>query len=172
MCECLSTASLGVGCNRQSKHARPCPASSNHRIQPLPPAPFPPPRRALYQEFVLTSKNYIRTVTDIKGEWLVDLAPHYFDMSNFPAGEARRALGACPGRLGRSKGAGQGWAGAWRGSATGLRLPATIHIASCWLAGVCYMPSCLLVPHHNDSPAERLYAKREKDQRERASRQF
>jgi pre-mRNA-splicing factor ATP-dependent RNA helicase DHX15/PRP43 len=46
----------------------------------------------LYQEFVLTSKNYIRTVTDIKGEWLVDLAPHYFDMSNFPAGEARRAL--------------------------------------------------------------------------------
>ncbi|PRW60688.1 putative pre-mRNA-splicing factor ATP-dependent RNA helicase [Chlorella sorokiniana] len=69
------------------------------------------PEWALYQEFVLTSKNYIRTVTDIKGEWLVDLAPHYFDMANFPAGEARRAL-------------------------------------------------------------ERLYAKREKDQRERASRQF
>ncbi len=42
---------------------------------------------------MLTSKNYIRTVTDIKGEWLVDLAPHYYDMSNFPAGEARRALG-------------------------------------------------------------------------------
>ena len=41
---------------------------------------------------MLTSKNYIRTVTEIKGEWLVDLAPHYFDLSNFPAGEARRAL--------------------------------------------------------------------------------
>ena len=54
--------------------------------------PRPAACRALYQEFVLTSKNYIRTVTDIKGEWLVDLAPHYFDMSNFPAGEARRAL--------------------------------------------------------------------------------
>ena len=38
----------------------------------------------MYQEFVLTSKNYIRTVTDIKGEWLVDLAPHYYDMANFP----------------------------------------------------------------------------------------
>ena len=49
-------------------------------------------RRALYHEFVLTSKNYIRTVTDVRGEWLVDLAPHYFDLSNFPAGEARRAL--------------------------------------------------------------------------------
>ncbi|PSC68964.1 putative pre-mRNA-splicing factor ATP-dependent RNA helicase [Micractinium conductrix] len=50
------------------------------------------PEWALYQEFVLTSKNYIRTVTDIKGEWLVDLAPHYYDMANFPQGEARRAL--------------------------------------------------------------------------------
>ena len=48
--------------------------------------------RALYQEFVLTSKNYIRTVTDIKGEWLVDLAPAYYDLSNFPGGETRRAL--------------------------------------------------------------------------------
>ena len=63
-------------------HLPPCPAA----------LPFPPICRALYQEFVLTSKNYIRTVSDIKGEWLVDLAPHYFDMQNFPAGEARRAL--------------------------------------------------------------------------------
>ncbi len=49
-------------------------------------------RRVLYQEFVLTTKNYIRTVTDIKGEWLVDIAPHYYELENFPAGEARRAL--------------------------------------------------------------------------------
>lgn len=48
--------------------------------------------RVLYHEFVLTSRNYIRTVTDIKGEWLIDVAPHYYDLSNFPAGEARRAL--------------------------------------------------------------------------------
>ena len=45
------------------------------------------PEWAIYQEFVLTSRNYIRTVTDIKGEWLVDLAPHYYDLQNFPAGE-------------------------------------------------------------------------------------
>eukprot|EP00878_Enallax_costatus_P017824 GHUV01018730.1.p1 GENE.GHUV01018730.1~~GHUV01018730.1.p1 ORF type:complete len:646 (+),score=218.95 GHUV01018730.1:558-2495(+) len=50
------------------------------------------PEWTLYHEFVLTSRNYIRTVTDIKGEWLIDIAPHYFDLSNFPAGEARRAL--------------------------------------------------------------------------------
>jgi hypothetical protein len=45
------------------------------------------PEWALYQEFVLTSRNYIRTVTDIKGEWLVDIAPHYYDLQNFPPGE-------------------------------------------------------------------------------------
>lgn len=55
-------------------------------------ASFHPRRRVLYQEFVLTSKNYIRTCLDIKGEWLVDIAPHYFDLDNFPKGEAHRAL--------------------------------------------------------------------------------
>ncbi len=46
----------------------------------------------LYQEFVLTSKNYIRTCTDIKGDWLLDIAEHYYDLQNFPPGEAKRAL--------------------------------------------------------------------------------
>ena len=41
---------------------------------------------------MLTTRNYIRTVIDVKGEWLVDIAPHYFDLSNFPQGETRRAL--------------------------------------------------------------------------------
>ena len=44
---------------------------------------------------MLTSRNYIRTITDIKGEWLVDLAPHYYDLQNFPAGE----VGGCPGPI-------------------------------------------------------------------------
>jgi pre-mRNA-splicing factor ATP-dependent RNA helicase DHX15/PRP43 len=46
----------------------------------------------LYHEFVLTSRNYIRTCTDVKGDWLIDVAPHYFDLSNFPPGDAKRAL--------------------------------------------------------------------------------
>ena len=33
-------------------------------------------------------------MTDIKGEWLVDLAPHYYDLQNFPAGEVRALLNA------------------------------------------------------------------------------
>jgi len=50
------------------------------------------PEWLLYHEFVLTSKNYIRTVTAVSGEWLVELAPHYFDLENFPEGETRLAL--------------------------------------------------------------------------------
>jgi pre-mRNA-splicing factor ATP-dependent RNA helicase DHX15/PRP43 len=46
----------------------------------------------VYQEFVLTTKNYIRTVTDIKGEWLLDVAPHYYDLECFPDCDAKRSL--------------------------------------------------------------------------------
>ena len=42
------------------------------------------PEWVLYNEFVLTTKNFIRTVTSVRGEWLIELAPHYFDMTNFP----------------------------------------------------------------------------------------
>lgn len=50
------------------------------------------PDWVFYQEFVLTTRNYIRTVTEVKGEWLIDVAPHYYDVQNFPQGEAKRAL--------------------------------------------------------------------------------
>lgn len=41
----------------------------------------------IYNEFVLTSKNYIRTVTQIKPEWLLELAPVYYDLSTFAKGD-------------------------------------------------------------------------------------
>lgn len=50
------------------------------------------PEWVCYNEFVLTTKNFIRTVSDIKGEWLVEMAPHYYELSNFPDCEARRVL--------------------------------------------------------------------------------
>jgi pre-mRNA-splicing factor ATP-dependent RNA helicase DHX15/PRP43 len=46
----------------------------------------------LYNEFVLTTKNYVRTVTSVRGEWLLDIAPNYYDISTFPKGEVRTAL--------------------------------------------------------------------------------
>lgn len=50
------------------------------------------PEWVAYNEFVLTTKNYIRSVTDIKGEWLIAVAAHYYDLENFPPGEAKRTL--------------------------------------------------------------------------------
>ncbi|OCH87752.1 pre-mRNA-splicing factor ATP-dependent RNA helicase PRP43 [Obba rivulosa] len=50
------------------------------------------PEWVIYHEFVLTTKPYIRTVTEVKAEWLLEFAPQYFDMSAFPDGETKRAL--------------------------------------------------------------------------------
>ncbi|OCK79881.1 P-loop containing nucleoside triphosphate hydrolase protein [Lepidopterella palustris CBS 459.81] len=46
----------------------------------------------VYNEFVLTTKNYIRTVTAVKPEWLLDIAPTYYDIDSFKKGEIRTAL--------------------------------------------------------------------------------
>lgn len=89
------------------------------------------PEWVIYNEYVLTSRNFIRTVTDVRGDWylslphpypycaislslslksaiyhfslliilvifldcrLVDIAPHYYDLVNFPQCEAKRVL--------------------------------------------------------------------------------
>lgn len=48
------------------------------------------PEWVLYNEFVLTSRNYVRTVTEVRGEWLLEIAPHYYQ--DLPPGEAQRSL--------------------------------------------------------------------------------
>ena len=61
----------------------------------------------LYNEFVLTSKNYVRTVTAIKGEWLLDLAPAYYDVTQGGFGvEVKRALTRIAGRVARKRAVG------------------------------------------------------------------
>ena len=50
------------------------------------------PAWILFQDFVLTTRNYVRTVTSVRVEWLVDLAPHYFDLENWPEGETKQEL--------------------------------------------------------------------------------
>ncbi|KAK4848252.1 hypothetical protein QYF36_010834 [Acer negundo] len=50
------------------------------------------PEWVIYNEYVLTSRNFIRTVTDVRGEWLIEVAPHYYDLINFPQCEAKRVL--------------------------------------------------------------------------------
>ncbi|KAB5582364.1 P-loop containing nucleoside triphosphate hydrolase protein [Coniochaeta sp. 2T2.1] len=46
----------------------------------------------VYNEFVLTSKQYVRTVTNIRPEWLLEIAPQYYDLDSFDKGEVKTAL--------------------------------------------------------------------------------
>ncbi|RMZ77677.1 hypothetical protein DV738_g4288, partial [Chaetothyriales sp. CBS 135597] len=57
----------------------------------------------IYNEFVLTSKNYIRTVTGVKGEWLLDIAPNYYDIDSFPKGDIKTALTRIAERMARKQ---------------------------------------------------------------------
>lgn len=51
------------------------------------------PDWVIYNEFVLTTANFIRTVTEVRPEWLLEYAPQYFDPESFPENsETRRAL--------------------------------------------------------------------------------
>ncbi|KZF19465.1 P-loop containing nucleoside triphosphate hydrolase protein [Xylona heveae TC161] len=57
----------------------------------------------LYNEFVLTTKNYIRTVTSVKAEWLLDIAPAYYDIGAFKKGEIKTSLMRAAERLKRKE---------------------------------------------------------------------
>jgi len=61
------------------------------------------PEWVLYNEFVLTSKNFVRTVTQVRGEWLVDASPKYYDMASFPKSEAKSQLERIINRKGSQK---------------------------------------------------------------------
>jgi pre-mRNA-splicing factor ATP-dependent RNA helicase DHX15/PRP43 len=50
------------------------------------------PQWILFQEFVLTSRNYVRTVTIARLDWLLELAPHYYDLENWPEGETKQEI--------------------------------------------------------------------------------
>ncbi|KAK1228475.1 DEAH-box ATP-dependent RNA helicase prp43 [Marasmius sp. AFHP31] len=50
------------------------------------------PEWVMFNEFVLTKRPYIRTNTDIRVDWLLELAPNYYDLSSFNDGETKRAL--------------------------------------------------------------------------------
>ncbi|KAI0357049.1 P-loop containing nucleoside triphosphate hydrolase protein, partial [Trametes cingulata] len=50
------------------------------------------PEWVVFNEFVLTTKPYIRTVTEVRPEWLLEYATNYYDLSTFPDGETKRAL--------------------------------------------------------------------------------
>jgi pre-mRNA-splicing factor ATP-dependent RNA helicase DHX15/PRP43 len=50
------------------------------------------PEWVAFEDFVLTTKNFIRGCTSVRSEWLVEAAPEYFDLTNWPAGETKTEL--------------------------------------------------------------------------------
>ncbi|KZT30283.1 P-loop containing nucleoside triphosphate hydrolase protein [Neolentinus lepideus HHB14362 ss-1] len=50
------------------------------------------PEWVIFHEFVLTTRPYIRTVTEIRADWLLEFAPQYYDLQTFAEGETKRAL--------------------------------------------------------------------------------
>jgi pre-mRNA-splicing factor ATP-dependent RNA helicase DHX15/PRP43 len=50
------------------------------------------PELVLYNELVLTKKNYIRTILEIKGPWLFEIAPKYFKPETIKHIDTRKEL--------------------------------------------------------------------------------
>lgn len=50
----------------------------------------PPPRWVVYHELVKTTKEYMRQVTELKPEWLLEIAPHYYEENNVDKLEPKR----------------------------------------------------------------------------------
>jgi len=50
------------------------------------------PEWVLFNEFVLTTRPYIRVVTEVRPEWLLEDAAAYYDLRTLPDGEMKRAL--------------------------------------------------------------------------------
>ncbi|KZT11997.1 pre-mRNA splicing factor [Laetiporus sulphureus 93-53] len=59
----------------------------------------PPAKTVLYYELVMTSKSYLRQVMEIKPQWLLEVAPHYFkqaDLEQLATGDKKmpKAVGS------------------------------------------------------------------------------
>lgn len=58
----------------------------------------------VYHEFVLTDRDtMIRTVSEVEIAWLTQIAPQYFDLSNFPDGSLKEAIRYAEGNKERRK---------------------------------------------------------------------
>lgn len=62
------------------------------------------PAWIVFQDFVMTSRNFVRTVTSQRVEWLVETAPHYFDLETWPEGETKQELERVYRRIMQEKG--------------------------------------------------------------------
>ncbi|KIL64193.1 hypothetical protein M378DRAFT_163439 [Amanita muscaria Koide BX008] len=64
------------------------------------------PEWVIFNEFVLTTRPFIRIVSEVRPDWLLEYAPSYYDLSSFPSGEAKSALQRFLNKKGRMPDAG------------------------------------------------------------------
>ncbi|KAL8118675.1 pre-mRNA-splicing factor ATP-dependent RNA helicase DEAH1-like isoform X2 [Apium graveolens] len=64
--------------------------SQTAHVHPSSGSSFNSPKLVVYHELVLTSKEYIRQVTELKPEWLVEIAPHYYRLKDVKDSEAKK----------------------------------------------------------------------------------
>ena len=53
------------------------------------------PEWVLFNEFVLTTRAYIRTVTEIRVEWLLELTANYYDLATSQTARRSRRCSTC-----------------------------------------------------------------------------
>lgn len=49
-----------------------------------------PPKWLIYHELAFTTKEYMRSVAPIKGEWLLEIAPHYYQSNDIEEKSAKK----------------------------------------------------------------------------------
>lgn len=60
------------------------------------------PQWVLFDELVSSPRSFVKTTTTISGEWLLDIAPNYYNLENFPMNETRAALEKLTAKRGES----------------------------------------------------------------------
>ena len=48
------------------------------------------PRWVIYHELVMTTKEFMRTVSEIKPSWLIEIAPHYYSKKELDDPSAKK----------------------------------------------------------------------------------
>merc|ERR1719333_478607 len=50
------------------------------------------PQFVVYSELVMTSNTYVRTITSLSDDWIIDACPAYFDLEEFEDGLVKNQL--------------------------------------------------------------------------------
>lgn len=81
-----------------------------------------PPKWVVFHELVFTTKEFMRNISEIRSEWLVEIAPHYYQKKDIDDGSGKRLPNQRAAALSAAANGGGGGAGA-AGAPPGLGAP-------------------------------------------------